>query len=240
MSKINNGFIEVGFYVGTRAIETYDKCCDLVGFKRAHRGKFGRQQLLYSQNATPEGYSVWMIAHSNLNENFNRNKKWFNIFVDSETIKEIWLNPSDFHSSQSDKNPRVCFAKNNYGVYVFKGIYKAQETEYEEIMGKVELVRTFKRISSTYPIEKTYINIETQKNINNISNEYEEIDTVVNMCQIKAYIIENKKETTIEVNINSRPQQKTIIGKKVGEKFKFPNINLTYEIKKIFIIKKVK
>lgn len=239
MGEKNQGCLNIGFCVGTRAIDTYDKCCELVGFKKSQRGKFGKQQLLYAQDATPEGYSVWMLAHSNLNEDFNRNKKWYNIFADSETIKEIWLNPSDFHSSQSDKMPRVCFAKNRIGEYVFKGVYMAKEIGREKINGRDELVRTFKRISSTYPIGKVYVNTDKQEKstLDSSPDEYEEIAKVVDMCLIKAHIIENNKDTTIVINVNERPIQKELIGKSVGEKFKFPNVNLTYEIKRILIIK---
>ena len=73
MDRQDQKILKTGFSISTRAIDTYDVCCDLFGFKRVLRGNFAQQRMLYAQNATPEGYSVWMLAHSSLNENFNRN-----------------------------------------------------------------------------------------------------------------------------------------------------------------------
>ncbi|MBQ8140930.1 MAG: hypothetical protein IJ038_04455 [Clostridia bacterium] len=124
---------------------------------------FTYRKMLYAKYATKEGYSVWMLAHSSLNESFNRNRRWYNIFVYPDIIREIWFNPSDISMSQEDYSYRVCFAKNKEGLYVFQGIYEPQKIEWEEVMGKRELVRTFKRISKVYPISEE--SLETEKEV---------------------------------------------------------------------------
>jgi hypothetical protein len=50
---------------------------------------------------------------------------------------------------------------------------------------------------------------------------------------VKATIQESQKPTTITVDVAKYPKQKSIIGKKVGETFKFVGIPLTYKIDKI-------
>ena len=230
--------LKIGFSAGTRAIDNYDRCCTLFGFKRALRGNFAQQKMLYAKYATREGYSVWMLAHSSLNESFNRNRRWYNIFVYPDIIREIWFNPSDISMSQEDNSYRVCFAKNKEGLYVFQGIYEPQKIEWEEVMGKRELVRTFKRISKVYPINDE--SLENEKEIYTFdtpirSKEPVEISHVIDNCKIKARILENNNDTTVNVDISLRPFQKALIGKTIGDTFILPNVKLTYQIKKILI-----
>ena len=73
-----NNTMKIGFSAGRKAIENYDKCCELFHFKSVLRGSFAPQKMLYARNATPEGYSVWMVAHTSLNEKFNDKNRWFN------------------------------------------------------------------------------------------------------------------------------------------------------------------
>ena len=124
---------------------------------------------------------------------------------------------------------------------MFQGIYEPQKIEWEEVMGKRELVRTFKRISKVYPISEE--SLETEKEvstydtfINIESKESAEISHVVDNCQIKARILESNKDTAVNVDISLRPFQKALIGKTIGDTFTLPNVNLTYQIKKILIV----
>jgi hypothetical protein len=102
-------------------------------------------------------------------------------------------------------------------------VYVLEACGMEEIYFKYAFVRTFKKISSTYPINKT------------IEKKITSAEEVVDGCIIYAHIIENGKKTSIYVDINARPIQKITLGKKIGESFSFPNINLTYLIEKIII-----
>ena len=226
--NIQQDILNIGFSAGTRAIDNYDRCCTLFGFKKALRGNFAQQKMLYAKDATQEGYSVWMLAHSNLNESFNRNRRWYNIFDYPDIIREIWFYPSDISISQEDYSYRVCFAKNKEGSYVFQGIYEPQKIEWEEVMGKTELVRTFKRISKVYPISEKTPMPGNEPSASNISH-------VVDNCQIKARILENNKDTTVKVDIIQRPFQKALIGKTIGDTFTLPKVKFTYQIKKILI-----
>ena len=222
--------LRIGFSVGTKAIDAYDRCCTLFRFKHSLRGNFSMMKLLYAKNATKEGYSVWMLAHSSLNESYQQAKgsgrKWYNIFLTSGAIKKIWINPSEY---VEDNSIRVCFAKTKQGNYVFKGVYKPTTATWEDVKtGKIEWVRTFERISERYPIDEkdsTPIYCKAPK----------EISHVIDNCQIKARILESNKETTINVDISLRPFQKALIGKTRGDTFTLPNVNLTYQIKKILI-----
>ncbi|MBR4013534.1 MAG: hypothetical protein IKJ00_04480 [Clostridia bacterium] len=232
--------LSFGFSAGTRAIDNYDRCCSLFGFKRSLRGNFGQQRMLYAKNATQEGYSVWMLAHSSLNESFNRNRRWYNIFVYPDIIREIWFVPSDISASQEDHSYRVCFAKNKNGEYVFQGIYEPQKIDWEKAPdGKTELVRTFKKISQIYPMENnTAVDINTANNHTFYEpkiTKYIEILNVIDGCQIKALILETNKDTSVNVDVTLRPFQKALIGKQVGDTFSLPNVSYTYQIKKIVI-----
>ena len=235
MNKQKKEILTPGFTAGTRAIDNYDTCCDKFGFKKTLRGNFAQQKMLYAKNATDEGYSVWMLAHSSLNESFSRKGRWYNIFVGSDVIREIWFNPSDISGSQDDYSHRVCFAKTRDGNYVFKGIYKPQKIDWEKIPdGKTELVRTFVRISSTYPVGIEEKTIDENTQITE-TKTIKEIPCVTDNCRIEAWILEQNKSAVVVVDLSLRPFQKELIGKKVGDRFKLPKVSLTYEIRKILI-----
>ena len=59
------------------------------------------------------------------------------------------------------------------------------------------------------------------------------VQVVVDHVTIYATIQETKKTTTVSVDIEKYPKQKGIIGKRVGDTFKFEGIPLTYKIEKI-------
>ncbi|MBO5415366.1 MAG: hypothetical protein J6A83_01895 [Clostridia bacterium] len=236
MDEKNQEILKIGFTAGTKAIDIYDNYCSKFGFKRSLRGNFAMMKLLYAKNATPEGYSVWMIAHSSLNESYlqakSSGRKWYNKFISPNIIKKIWINPSEYIE---DSSIRVTFAKNKRGNYVFQGIYRPIKTGWEDLnTGRVEWVRTFERISDIYP---TNIIAADSSTINSPKfNEPAEISHVIDRCQIKAKIVETNKDTSVNVDFSLRPFQKVLIGKKVGDIFTLPNVKLTYEIKQILII----
>ena len=240
---MNESILTYRFTAGTKAIDNYDRCCDLFGFKRHLRGSFASQKPLYAKNATQEGYSVWMLAHSSLNESYiqfrSSGRRWYNKFIDGDTIKEIWLNCSEY---VEDNTIRITFAKSKQGNYVFQGVYKPIGAGWEDLnTGRKEWVRTFKRISKVYPFENdTEIKntgdfvVDKPLIIPKVKSTVE-ISNVIDKCQIKAIILETKKDTTVHVDITLRPFQKALIGKKKGDIFSLPNVKLTYEIQKILI-----
>lgn len=59
------------------------------------------------------------------------------------------------------------------------------------------------------------------------------LEEVKDKVTVKAYIQELGKNTTVTIDLEKYPNQKDIIGKKVGETFKLAGVKLTYEIVKI-------
>jgi len=59
------------------------------------------------------------------------------------------------------------------------------------------------------------------------------LSEVVNHVKIAALILEQNKNTTVIIDLDKYPKQKHIIGKKVGDTFKFDGIALTYKIVEI-------
>ena len=237
MNVNDKNILTLGFSVGTRAIDTYDKCCDLFGFKYSHRGKFAQQKKLYAINATPEGYNVWMLAHNSILEDFSEARNWFNIIVDRDTIKEVWFDTTE--ASDKDFVPRVLFVKTLDRRYTFYGVFVLEKAGMEEILSKFLYVRTFKKISSIYPIDANIMTSQSPKAVPSKAfsipgqDQIASITEVVDGCFVEAYIIEKDKKTGISVDLSVRPFQKSLIGKRVGDIFSLPNVDLTYRIEKI-------
>ncbi len=134
---------------GTSAQRIYVDFCDKYGWDIDERGKFGKQQRLFSEVATPEGYSVWFLAHSNLTE--TSNGKWKNEFS-GDVLYEKWESDVDGLLFSVRKIKRVVFAKiKDVGMkYYFMGIYIFEKIE--PVEGKSGVyIRTFRRIGDTYP-----------------------------------------------------------------------------------------
>ena len=56
------------------------------------------------------------------------------------------------------------------------------------------------------------------------------LEMIVDKCKVKVYILEQKKETSIFIDIEKRPAQKDWLGKKVGDTYKLSKANITYRI----------
>lgn len=67
-----------------------------------------------------------------------------------------------------------------------------------------------------------------------------QVDTVGDNMSVKAYILENKTETTVKIDLKKYPKQQVIIGKKIGDTYKITGIPLTYEIIRIYSSEKPK
>ena len=144
-----------GLPLGGRAIDVYDACCKDFGWKMSKRGEFAQQQLLYAENATPEGYSVWMIVHSSRCERYDESITWYN-FVKGDKIEEVW-NGSGKEALFLDMSRRVTFVKERSDgkpVYKFLGVYEAIGAEMREVCGKKRAVKIYQRVASTYPVEE--------------------------------------------------------------------------------------
>lgn len=106
-----------GRICGTKALEIYDECCELFGWKRSLRGEFGPQRRLWAGKATPENYDVWFVSRSNING--ANNDSWNNTVDNARgTITVDWHIPFE-----GVAGTRVTFVKNREGQYVFYGVY---------------------------------------------------------------------------------------------------------------------
>lgn len=160
MVQINNKLVRnlhKGY--GGQAQAIYDECCERFDWDRTKRGLFGRQQILYAENATPENYSPWFLPHNSWTETKGGN--WFNV-IKEETIEEMWI--EERYGLHYDKTKRVTFAKTKAGAYVFLGVYEpveiAQRTLEKNLInrngqivkgvGEKVWIKTYRRISDEY------------------------------------------------------------------------------------------
>lgn len=111
---------------GTNAQKKYVECCEKFGWDISKKSKFAIMQPLYAEKATPEGYNVWFLAHSNLTN--TKGGTWLNT-IEGNFIFEEWLAPRD--DIWNDKNMRIVFAKEG-SRYIFKGVYKPDGIEKQE------------------------------------------------------------------------------------------------------------
>ena len=134
---------------GSKAIEVYDDFCLKFKWDKTKRGCFAPQKPLYAFAATPEGYSVLFLAHSNWTGSSAKYQK--NTIVD-DVIEEAWVEPG--YDLYHDQNTRVVFAKRKLYqgfTYVFLGIYKPIAIREELKNNKKIWVKVFKKISDVYP-----------------------------------------------------------------------------------------
>ena len=56
------------------------------------------------------------------------------------------------------------------------------------------------------------------------------LDVIVDKCKVKAHILESKQAVELTIDVEKNPKQKVWIGKKSGDIYKIPNVNITYKI----------
>ena len=140
--------LNFGKVYGKSAFDLYLSCCERLSFDPCLSEHFDLRQLLYATNATPEGYSAWMLPNSSLTGNYSG--QWANV-IKNDIIYEVHKQPDE-----GDTNHRVTFVKQGDGNYVFWGVYA-----FEKIvpLGGIVIegiplyfIKIYKRISKTYPI----------------------------------------------------------------------------------------
>ena len=114
---------------------------------------FEPRRLLYAKNATEEGYSVWILAHSNLISEEDPNGLWKNKFKKDMLLEQRFPEAVIKYEEElyCDQTKRVVFAKKASGKYYFMGIY--EPVDLEEIEDDY-YVKTYKRVSTQNPDEK--------------------------------------------------------------------------------------
>ena len=127
---------------GSNAKEIYTRGCELYGWDESKANCFGYQTAMFAPNATPEGYSVWFLTHSNLSGTYGGT---WNNKIEGSTIEETWTN--DLYSDYfRNDNLRITFAKkrcaNKDEEYVFIGLYEYVSTK--------DNVKIYRKISDVY------------------------------------------------------------------------------------------
>lgn len=103
-------------------------------------------QFLYTKGVTPEGYSVYMLSHSNWT--VTKSTHYSNRIYGEDSI-ELIDEKSDSkklrdHEFINDKTLRVTFTKDKNGSYIFLGVYELIKVDV--ITG----IRTFRKKSDIY------------------------------------------------------------------------------------------
>ena len=136
---------------GSVAHDAYRTLGKRYGWNLRYESSFEPRRLLYANGVTPEGYSVWFVAHSNFISPEDASGPWKNTFIGDE-IHEEWdhLAEKRHINLYLDETERVVFAKKASGKYYFMGIYKADLTlTYNDENG--HRVKIYKKLSTEYP-----------------------------------------------------------------------------------------
>ena len=114
-----NGFEYYKIY-GRVALDIYESGCKYLGFDKSKSNSFNILQPLYDTDCSPEGYSVLMFAHSDVNG--ETNETWINI-ID----KDKYYIYTEIRETPPENEKRITFVKQKDGYYVFIGVYKLAE-----------------------------------------------------------------------------------------------------------------
>ncbi len=133
---------------GGKALTIYENGIKHLYFNPIKKYFFDLQQILYAQDCTKEGYSVWMLPYSTLNG--KSNGSWAN-FIDIEK-KEIiqYTFVKDQYIHEPDEK-RLAFVKQKNGNYVFLGVYSLKEMIANYFNGKCVAKEIYGIVSEDYP-----------------------------------------------------------------------------------------
>ena len=129
---------------GKKALSIYENACRYLAFNPQKKVSFNPMQILYAESCTPDGYSVWMLPHSNLNNECNG--IWANFFDTECGILQFDL--KNWHYIIGEK--RLAFMKQKDKNYVFMGIYQLTEVK-KDYPDKGITLEVYSLISKDYP-----------------------------------------------------------------------------------------
>lgn len=146
--------------LGTNSRTIYLDCCEKYGWKKELANKLGYQgSPQFVENATNEGYNVWLLTHSNLND--SNAIRWGNkITEDLLTVTQYnTINGEENdtkNGTRTIKNLRIVFAKTRLSTgegYAFLGVYKFVERI--PLYNNPDYVAkyVFKQVSKVYPFK---------------------------------------------------------------------------------------
>ena len=127
-----------GQVYGTNSKVIYENICKYLPRDKSLINNFGWHTSMYAQNATQEGYAVWLIGYSNITD-ASKEKKVNIISPDRKTITTYLDNEN---TSSYANELRVVFVKEKSGLFVFYGIYKCIESSIGSNIEQFELVTT--------------------------------------------------------------------------------------------------
>ena len=136
-----------GQVCGTVARDIYEQGCKKFGWSYSEIGKFTMLKKLYSEIATPEGYSVWFLPHSNKTGTDNKSVE---NRIYANKVEQWWFEKNHY---PAPKRNRLMFYKED-NMYYFGGVYLFDEERIEEINGKIYYVEKFDIVSEEYPEKK--------------------------------------------------------------------------------------
>ena len=138
--------LTAGKKYGTASNRIYEACIPAFGFAPEGLKEFGWNNHMYAKAATKEGYSVWMLAHSNWTD--TKNGKWRNTISEGfRLITEDWGENAAGLEKELPDEIRVTFAKDAAGAYIFLGVFQCMVIDQEKRLKKYEL------ISDKYPMD---------------------------------------------------------------------------------------
>ena len=123
--------LEVFRVYGTVAKDIYYDGYYHHGWDYSKRVFFDSLKILYATDCTRDGYSVWFLPYSNINNFKNPYSNWTNfVSSDFKVIKEYWHKIDE--RFEEDTEERITFVKQKNGEYVYLGIFQVKEWDREK------------------------------------------------------------------------------------------------------------
>ncbi len=134
---------------GGKALTIYENGIKHLYFNPVKKHFFDLQQILYAQDCTKEGYSVWMLPYSTLNG--KSNGSWANfIEIEKQEIIQYTFVKDVYIHKPNEK--RLAFVKQKNDNYVFLGVYYLKERISNYFNnGKCVAKEIYSLLSENYP-----------------------------------------------------------------------------------------
>lgn len=133
---------------GGKALTIYENGIKYLYFNPIKKHFFDLQQILYAQDCTKEGYSVWMLPYSTLNGKSNGSWANFIEIEKKEIIQYTFVKDTYIHEPNEK---RLAFVKQKNGNYVFLGVYFLKERIENYFNGKCVAKEIYSLSSENYP-----------------------------------------------------------------------------------------
>ena len=134
--------------LGSVAYDAYLTLAKRYNWSLSAASSFEPRRLLFAEDVTSEGYSVWFVAHSNFISEEDTNGLWKNTFKKDLLLEEWFPEALKKHNPKVREPKRIVFAKKASGKYYFIGVYEVDRIEKND---DGNYVRFFQKISTKYP-----------------------------------------------------------------------------------------